>query len=373
MAKHSTSNLINIILIVFIGCYFMHQSALASAGRLVLPSQSDAPVVLNIIENIDLLDAAELLEVYVGNKNVAENSVAIAGKYSVSHSLISFKPIFEFSSGQTYTVKYKLSLKDTHYLTETFIIQTDVAPTPAHVTAIYPSGTTLPENILRFYIHFSEPMQPNVARKFIKLVDENGNADNAAFMNFKQELWSPDRKRLTLLMDPGRIKRLVATNKTLGPALIEGKKYNLSVAEGWPAASGNSDLTAVSKTFIIGEALRSIPTINQWKIDKPTYNSIEPITIEFDRPFDFQQLHTNIVVTTSTGKLINGNVDVSETGKKWQFYPSQHWTTNKLKIAVNATLEDVAGNNFKDLLDHSVDVQTNQVNSISIDLNLGYY
>ena len=71
--------------------------------------------------------------------------------------------------------------------------------------------------------------------------------------------------------------------------------------------------------------------------------------------------------------MINGNVDVSETGKKWQFYPSQHWTTNKLKIAVNATLEDVAGNNFKDLLDHSVDVQTNQVNSISIDLNLGYY
>ena len=72
---------------------------------------------------------------------------------------------------------------------------------PTKVTQIQPSSSQTPENTLRFYLYFAQPMKPNVAFNYIKLVNAAGEEDNAAFMKFKQELWSADRKRLTLLMD----------------------------------------------------------------------------------------------------------------------------------------------------------------------------
>lgn len=371
MKKHQEYTLFNIILIVLLGCCSLIQTAFASESSLVLPTQTNSPISLHVSKNLSLIDAEKLLKVYVGNVEIyGEDQPPIAGKYSVTESGIHFTPQFEWVAGQYYFVQYKMKLADTGYLTKPFILQKDIEKQPAQVTAIYPSGDFLPENTLRFYIHFSQPMQPHVAKEYIKLTDKDGNSDDAAFMHFKQELWSHDRKRLTILMDPGRIKRLVATNKTLGPALISGKKYSLSVAKGWPTANGNSNLATFSKTFIIVEALRSIPTIKQWQIDKPVYKSKNPITIKFDRLFDFHQLHNSIAVTTNTGELIKGKIVVSRTGEKWQFYPEQRWITNKLKIRVHPTLEDVAGNNFKDLLDHSVGIQTTQVNSINIDMSL---
>ena len=39
---------------------------------------------------------------------------------------------------------------------------------PAAVTEIFPSGEILPENTLRFYIHFSVPMRSGVATTLSK-------------------------------------------------------------------------------------------------------------------------------------------------------------------------------------------------------------
>ena len=75
-----------------------------------------------------------------------------------------------------------------------------MAPVDAKVVGIYPSGDVLPENVLRFYIHFARPMKPHVAFDCIKLLDASGNADEAAFMRFKQELWNEDRTRLAVLV-----------------------------------------------------------------------------------------------------------------------------------------------------------------------------
>ena len=95
------------------------------------------------------------------------------------------------------------------------------------VTAICPSAGTIPENTLRFYIHFSAPMQPHCATESIALVDAADVADGAAFMTFKQELWNEDRTRLTLLMDSRRIKRGVVKNVALGPRWRRTKPMRL--------------------------------------------------------------------------------------------------------------------------------------------------
>lgn len=48
-------------------------------------------------------------------------------------------------------------------------------------------------------------------------------------MRLKKELWNEDRARLTVLIDPGRIKRNVATNEALGRALLASRDYMLFV------------------------------------------------------------------------------------------------------------------------------------------------
>ncbi|MEP3330600.1 hypothetical protein [Sedimentitalea sp.] len=68
-------------------------------------------------------------------------------------------------------------------------------------------------------------MKPRVAFDDIKLLDHDGNVDDAVFMRFKQELWKADRVRLTPLMEPGRLKREVATNLRLGPVRTEGRAF----------------------------------------------------------------------------------------------------------------------------------------------------
>ena len=45
---------------------------------------------------------------------------------------------------------------------------------PAEVTHIYPSSDRLPENLLRFYIHFSTPMSRGEAYRHIHLRDADG-------------------------------------------------------------------------------------------------------------------------------------------------------------------------------------------------------
>mgnify|MGYP003346898067 CR=1 FL=1 len=95
------------------------------------------------------------------------------------------------------------------------------------VTQIYPSADVLPENTLKFYVHFSAPMSRGHSYDHIRLLDEANRPVELAFLELAEELWSPDMLRLTLLMDPGRIKRgdytlLVAfgAGLTYGSALI---------------------------------------------------------------------------------------------------------------------------------------------------------
>lgn len=214
-----------------------------------------------------------------------------------------------------------------------FTIAPDTAPVDAKVVGIYPSGDVLPENVLRFYIHFATPMKPHVAFDYIKLLDASGNADEAAFMKFKQELWNEDRTRLTLLMDPGRIKREVATNVQLGPALRSGKRYKLMVEGGWPTADGASLLQAFSKPFEVAEALRELPNINQLDITVPVWGKQEAIEIRLDRPFDYQLLLKDIRVISEEGQKIDGEIQIGKHEYEWHFLPDHPWKVENIKMS----------------------------------------
>ena len=321
---------------------------MAQAQDLTLPQVGSDPVILHVVDGSP--DPEEFQVTLLGADS------PIAGRYAVDGNTVRFTPAFGFEAGRNYEVR----LPNTSEAVP-FRISADAARIAPIVTQIYPSGETLPENTLRFYIHFSVPMQPHLALDYIKLRDANGAVDDAAFMRFKQELWNEDRTRLTVLVDPGRIKRDVATNVELGPALIAGEKYALTVDSGWPSADGSAALTAFAKTFEVSKALRVRPDARLWSADAPCAGTRETLTVSLDRPFDRHQLMYALRLETRDGVKIDGEIEVGATEHQWNFTPLAPWPGGDLDLITDLTLEDVAGNNFVDLLDHATATAAREV------------
>lgn len=350
--------------------------AFGNESSLILPTHIDESVIVELPEeniNWETTNPSSLLQVFVGQlEECCENSTPMAGQYKRDRNKLIFTPAFGFVAGQDYIVLLQKSQDKKGGVQERteFSIDLDTPPEEAKVVGIYPSGDVLPENVLRFYIHFAKPMKPHVAFDYIKLLDASGNPDDAAFMKFKQELWNEDRTRLTLLIDPGRIKRKVTTNIRLGSVLFAGKRYKLMVEGGWPTADGTSVLTTFSKSFVVSEALRDLPNTDRWNIIAPDFGTQGAIEIRFDRPFDHQLLHKDIRVFSEDGQKISGEIQIGNNENQWRFLPDRPWRTRKVFLIVNSVLEDVAGNNFKDLLDHTVDTETVNISQITIPIAL---
>src|SRR6056297_3284815 len=71
---------------------------------------------------------------------------------------------------------------------------------------IYPTAGELPANLLRFFVYFPQPMDRSDILDHILLVDDAGSEVTGAFLENRYDLWSPDATRLTVLLDPGRVK-----------------------------------------------------------------------------------------------------------------------------------------------------------------------
>ncbi|MBO6918193.1 MAG: hypothetical protein JJ858_07170 [Rhizobiaceae bacterium] len=342
------------VLAILLALTSMNTIVFADENILSLPENGSEAIALKLPADgfeLDGKDWSKMLQVFVGAKDLCcEGRTAVAGRYVIENHSLLFTPAFGFAEAQDYVARIQRPGVDDALVP--FKISSQAPAPTAQVTGIFPSGDIIPENTLRFYVHFSAPMQPHVAFDHIKLVNADGVADEAAFMRFKQELWNEDRTRLTVLMDPGRIKRNVATNLEFGPALQEGNDYRLVITGGWMPVQGETALKKFSKTFSVGPALRELPNSDKWRISSPRSDTRDALTIKFDRPFDAGQLQKSIKIKTASGHLVDGTVTISENETFWSFKPEDNWLNDGLTLVVDPHLEDVAGNNFKDLLDH---------------------
>ena len=99
----------------------------------------------------------------------------------------------------------------------------------ARVKTVYPSTNRIPVNVLRFYIEFSEPIREENALSHIHLKTSDGTERTPVFFDTNEELWNADRTKLTLLVDPGRVKRGLKAHSQLGRAFAEGGTYTLTI------------------------------------------------------------------------------------------------------------------------------------------------
>lgn len=328
----------------------------------ILPNEINGNVQLNIsaIQNLEIEKFGyEYFSVFVKNEGTKYSSNAVQGRYTIENGYLVFSPYFPFEKGMAYVVRTKNAVLDSNYTYQSFQVGKKQPVDKAEVVSIYPSANELPENLLRFYFYFNTPMKKGQALKHLQLIDSMGNIDNHAFMEFKQELWSADGKRLTILFDPGRIKRGVSTNMELGPALLEGKRYTLDISGDWEDVYGQKLTIKTIKEFVVGKAYRHQIKVNELEIQKPEANSDDTLSIFFDRIVDHALVQSMIRIEDENKNLIVGYWETSEEEKTIQFIPEKTWKKGSYQIIMDSSMEDVSGNNLNNLLDQ----KTGELNS----------
>src|SRR5262249_419301 len=145
----------------------------------------------------------------------------------------------------------------------------------------------LPENQLKFYLVFSAPMSRGEAYKNIQLLKADGKPVEVPFLELEQELWNPDCTRFTLLFDPGRVKRGLASREEAGPVREEGKTYTLVVSREWTDANGEPLKETFKKTFRALAPDDKLPDLNKWKLEAPAAGATKPLTVSFEKSLDY--------------------------------------------------------------------------------------
>ncbi len=290
----------------------------------------------------------------------AKNSTvpSVLGECSVEGQRLIFRPRFGLMPGQVYRAEFLSSLSDQP--TSHAIIQLPKAnvSVPTRVVAIYPSATELPQNLLKFYLHFSAPMEQGNVYRYIDLSIENGEKLAFPFLELAEELWDPTGTRLTLLLDPGRVKRGLVPREEDGAIFEIGKTYRLTIRAEWPDAHGMPLDAVSSKRFtVIGEDYEQ-PNPIHWKVIPPTSsvlatkNGTNPIAaanrleVYFPEPLDHALLSRCLVVVDSNGQTIQGEIAIVDKERRWLFTPRSPWNNGEYTLQINTLLEDLAGNSI---------------------------
>ena len=322
-----------------------HQGRIAAIEATLLPAVELAQLSQQANANQAF---ARLLRVSVDDPTASPT--AMAGTYVVSSDSLRFTPQYPFRAGQAYrAVLHASELSNSSGAFSgdvTYLFQVPAAggSVPAEVTAIFPSAAIVPENQLRFYLHFSAPMSRGNDYDHVQLRDSKNRLVDLPFLELGEELWDRQQQRLTLLIDPGRIKRGVTPREDLGTVLRAGEEFTLIIKPTWLDAQSRPLGKEFVKRFRVGPPIERAIDTSQWQITAPTSGSRQPLVIDFPQPLDRALLERMIAVRDAQGAPIEGAKLISHEERRWEFQPAETWPAGTYEIMIDSALEDLAGN-----------------------------
>jgi hypothetical protein len=289
---------------------------------------------------------AKLLAVYVDRPPAKDrdDQPALLGSYHVEAGVLRFKPRFPLAKGTRYRVVFRPTDK-----AEPVVVVLSLpkpAKEPTRLTHVYPSRDALPENQLKFYLHFSAPMGRGEAYRRVHLLDERGKEIERPFLELDQELWDREGKRFTLFFHPGRIKRGLRPREEDGPTLEEGKRYTLVIDRAWGDADGDPLKETCRKSFRALPPDDTPPDPKNWKLQAPAAGSRAPLVVTFPEPLDHALLQHSLWVTDAAGRKVPGQVRVGAEETRWELTPEKPWAAGKYHLVADTQLEDLAGNSI---------------------------
>ena len=310
---------------------------------------------LSKLDLLQKLKPAELQKSLAIRVHQPDNSNALPpmlGKYSVTDTELRFTSQFPLSPSIQYRVELDSQLMDglDHEQAIVFSSRPRKRIPAATVAAVYPSADVLPENLLKFYLHFSSPMSRGEAYTRIHLMSEGQEVDSP-FLELGEELWDAEQKRFTLFIHPGRIKRGLKPREDSGTPMVAGKEYTLRIDADWLGADQQPMAAAFAKQFRVIGADDMQPDYKKWKVDAPKANSKQPVYLTFDEPLDHAMLSRVVQVRDASKADVIGTVTISAKETVWSFEPKEPWGRGTYSIVLDTNLEDLVGNNLSRLFE----------------------
>lgn len=305
-----------------------------------------------------------LFAVYAGvsSAEAPSDTPAMLGRHLIVGDRLRFQPRFAVDVGVPYVAILSLRylparvvsslpdtitrLQGTDSIAAEFALSPDRQQVGTRLTQIYPSGDVLPENLLKIYLHFSAPMSRGESYRHIRLVHESGRLVDLPFLELDEELWDRRQQRLTLLLDPGRIKVGLTPREESGPILEPGHRYTLYIDSDWQDARGRPLVSSVEKNFRVTARDERSPDPRQWRVNPPATGSREPLSVTFGESLDHALVSRLLEIRDHADRPIRGMGRVTDMERGWQFTPALPWKPGRYSLKADPVLEDLAGNSI---------------------------
>ena len=288
------------------------------------------------------------VRVRAGTIDVVGELPSMAGRVVRDGNDACFVPRFSFVDGTTYTVQV-----DGRPIASLVRPRADTEATTV-VVAIHPTARVVPRNLLRLYVQFSDRMSEGDAADHVRLVDGDGNTMAGALLPTEHELWDGERRRLTVLLDPARIKRGLAGHRALGYPLREGESFAFVVDAGFRDARGIALRGGAERRYTVGSDQRDRVEPNRWVLAPPHVGGRTPLGVDFGRTLDHALVARCLRVIGPDGERVDGSSTVGAEERSWRFVPSGNWRPGPHRLAVDAALEDTAGNSVRRVFDRDL-------------------
>lgn len=200
---------------------------------------------------------------------------------------------------------------------------------------IHPAGPAVPENLLRIELRFERPQRLPFDVDRLALVDGEGREIRHALLDLA--LPDADGRRITVLLDPGRVKTGVGPNLDAGRALKEGATVSLRVA------GSDADHAPVIKTWRVTAAASQALQPQLWRLDAPRGGTRDSLSVDLRMPISSASQGL-IAVVDGQGRRVAGRVSLDDGDATWRFQPARPWAEGQHRLVIHPGLEDPAGN-----------------------------
>lgn len=262
-------------------------------------------------------------------------SAPLLGRYRREGADLVFEPSLALVRGTA----YEASAPDARPIVHVVPRSPQGAP---RVLASAPHTDRIPANTLRLHLTFSEPMAggPELFER-VRLEDATGAPIEGAFR--RTERWSPDRRVLTLVFHPGRIKRDIPYADGLPSVLTPGERVTL-VVEPLRDAEGERMDAAFRRSFEVTAPDAAPPDLAAVRVSSPNAGTREPLLVRFDEAVEPEVARGAIRVSRGPSDAVGCRWSARDADHVMACAPSEPWPDGALTVEVGCALEDYAGN-----------------------------
>jgi hypothetical protein len=294
------------------------------------------------------LPAGSDVRVFPETDATAGSLPPMAGRLEQDGDSLCFVPRFAFLDGTSYTVTVNGT-------SAAVLVRAGPGrPATTEVTEIRPTAAQVPVNLLRLYVWFSAPMSEGNAAGQVRLARDDGAAIAGALLPAEHELWDASHRRLTVLLDPARIKRGLPGHQEGGYPLRSGEPFRLVVGSGFRDAQGLRLKAPAQRRYQVGGEERRHVDPATWVLAEPPAGTREPLLVTFGRPLDHGLLARCLHVRGPGGQPVDGLAQAGPGEQSWQLVPTRAWTPAVHRLIVDPVLEDLAGNSVSRVFDRDL-------------------